>query len=104
MTENTPPKKPPDLQEMVKDLSDYVHKKYGGQPLVTFAPSIRREAPKRPEAAAESFTLEFNYTPKQVKEYLDRFVIRQEEAKKVISIAVCDHYPHAMRAKAGKEE
>ncbi|MCX6348965.1 MAG: AAA family ATPase, partial [Candidatus Aureabacteria bacterium] len=28
----------------------------------------------------------------------------QEEAKKVISIAVCDHYHHAMRAKAGKEE
>jgi ATP-dependent Clp protease ATP-binding subunit ClpX len=36
----------------------------------------------------------FDLKPKQVKEYLDRFVIKQEEAKKVLSVAVCDHYNH----------
>ena len=36
----------------------------------------------------------FNLKPKKVKEYLDRFVIKQEEAKKVLSVAVCDHYNH----------
>ncbi|MDP3980785.1 MAG: AAA family ATPase [Chlamydiota bacterium] len=36
----------------------------------------------------------FNYKPKDVKAYLDRFVIRQDEAKKVLSIAICDHYNH----------
>lgn len=41
---------------------------------------------------------EFHYTPRQIKTYLDRFVIRQEEAKKVLSIAVCDHYHHAREA------
>ncbi len=38
---------------------------------------------------------EFQYTPRQIKKHLDRFVIRQDEAKKVLSIAVCDHYHHA---------
>ncbi len=104
MSENTPPPpKPPDLQEMIKDLSDYIHQKYGGQPIVTFEPPILRKARPKTETPPDSFTLEFNYTPKQVKEYLDRFVIRQEEAKKVLAIAVCDHYQHAMRAKAGAE-
>jgi ATP-dependent Clp protease ATP-binding subunit ClpX len=36
----------------------------------------------------------FNLKPREVKEYLDRFVVKQEEAKKVLSVAVCDHYNH----------
>lgn len=39
----------------------------------------------------------FNKTPKQVKSWLDRFVIKQDEAKKVLSVAVCDHYNHIRR-------
>ena len=39
----------------------------------------------------------FNYTPKQIKEYLDRFVISQTEAKKVLAVAICDHYNHVRR-------
>ena len=38
---------------------------------------------------------DFNYKPRDIKSYLDRFVIRQDEAKKALSIAVCDHYNHA---------
>ncbi|MCF7792120.1 MAG: AAA family ATPase [Victivallales bacterium] len=36
----------------------------------------------------------FDLKPKQIKEYLDRYVIKQDEAKKVLSVAVCDHYNH----------
>ena len=34
----------------------------------------------------------FNYKPKDIKDYLDRFIISQDEAKKALSIAICDHY------------
>jgi endopeptidase Clp ATP-binding regulatory subunit ClpX len=37
---------------------------------------------------------EFNLRPRDVAEYLDRFVIRQDEAKKVLAVAICDHYNH----------
>ena len=40
---------------------------------------------------------EFNLKPRGIKEYLDRFVIRQDEAKKVLSVAICDHYNHVRR-------
>ena len=46
--------------------------------------------------------LEFNLTPRQVKEHLDRFVIRQDEAKKVLAIAICDHYHHVQAMAEGK--
>jgi len=46
---------------------------------------------------------EFKYKPREVKAYLDRFVIRQDEAKKVLSVALCDHYHHVRLAMEGKE-
>lgn len=36
----------------------------------------------------------FDLKPKEVKNYLDKYVIKQEEAKRVLSVAVCDHYNH----------
>lgn len=39
----------------------------------------------------------FKMKPREVRDYLDRFVIRQDEAKKVLSVAVCDHYNHVRR-------
>lgn len=41
---------------------------------------------------AQSAFLPKAYTPKAIKEYLDRHVIGQDEAKKVLSIAVYNHY------------
>ena len=46
---------------------------------------------------------DFRLTPREIKAHLDRFVIKQDEAKKVLSIAVCDHYNHA-KFLAGRSE
>ncbi|MDR0901466.1 MAG: AAA family ATPase [Opitutaceae bacterium] len=32
--------------------------------------------------------------PREIRDHLDRFVIQQSEAKKVLSVAICDHYNH----------
>ena len=42
-------------------------------------------------------TRDFNLKPRDIRDYLDRFVIRQDEAKKVLSVAICDHYNHVRR-------
>ncbi len=44
----------------------------------------------------------FDLRPREVKAYLDRFVIKQDEAKKVLSVALCDHYHQARLALEGK--
>lgn len=36
----------------------------------------------------------FSFKPREIRDYLDRFVVQQQEAKKVLSVAICDHYNH----------
>lgn len=56
-------------------------------------PAGAEEAPA-PEAAGTFDPFDFHLTPKQIKAHLDRFVIRQDDAKRTLAIAVCDHYNH----------
>src|SRR2546430_162510 len=56
-------------------------------------PAAAAEDEKPEQAEQEKF--QFDFLPRDIKAHLDRFVIKQEEAKKVLSIAVCDHYNHA---------
>jgi endopeptidase Clp ATP-binding regulatory subunit ClpX len=72
----------------------------GGQPSAEAQSAGPPEAPGKSERADQ---FEFKYKPREVKEYLDRFVIKQDEAKKVLSVALCDHYHHVRLALDGKE-
>ena len=58
-------------------------------------PDEEEEEPEAPDIRPADSVFEFNYLPRDIKAHLDRFVIRQDEAKKALSIAVCDHYNHA---------
>jgi endopeptidase Clp ATP-binding regulatory subunit ClpX len=52
------------------------------------------EEESREHDAALERIRSFNLKPKEIRDYLNRYVIRQDEAKKVLSVAVCDHYNH----------
>jgi endopeptidase Clp ATP-binding regulatory subunit ClpX len=36
----------------------------------------------------------FSFKPREIRDYLNRFVIKQDDAKKILSVAICDHYNH----------
>ncbi|MBU4199187.1 MAG: AAA family ATPase [Verrucomicrobia bacterium] len=52
-------------------------------------------APDNPETAKILQRIRsFNLKPREIRDYLDRFVIQQAEAKKVLAVAIGDHYNH----------
>ena len=72
----------------------------GGQPSAEAQDAGAPESTGRQEKADQ---FKFSYKPREVKDHLDRFVIKQDEAKKVLSVALCDHYHHVRLALDGKE-
>jgi len=58
------------------------------------SPAGKQMSPEQQEARERVLKSirEFRMRPRDVKAYLDRYVIEQAEAKKVLSVALCDHY------------
>jgi len=62
-----------------------------------------RSKPAVRASAAPSKEFSFALKPQQVARHLSRFVIGQSEAKKVLSVALCDHFQHVRLSLAGHE-
>ena len=103
----------PTPEEISRKLSEFMQSTFGDS--VSFN-TMTDEVPFQTEASSENVKdspddndgglhsiFKFDYFPRDIKAHLDRYVIRQEEAKKVLSIAVCDHYNHAKSFKRLEE-
>ena len=103
------PPKPPSPEEVTRKLEDFIKNTLGGQVLFTKVEArghnLAQESSDEPEdeEADDEEPFEFNYKPADIKAHLDRFVIRQDEAKKVLATAVCDHYHHARMLREDRE-
>ncbi len=92
---------PPSPEEIQKQLQEMMRRHFS-QLGATAEPAVD-ETPDAETADSSSEAFRFHYKPREVKAYLDRFVIQQEDAKKVLSVALCDHYHHVRLALEGKE-
>src|SRR5881227_3288389 len=94
--QNPPPPSFPSPEELKAKITEFMKQNFGDRVSVaTFAepePAAAEEEEKPEKTDHEEF--EFRLLPRDIKAHLDRFVIKQDEAKKVLSIAVCDHYNH----------
>lgn len=88
-----------DIQREIQEFQENLKKKYGDG--IGIGVDFQR-AQQHPQNSAEedipepqkTFDLKFDLKPKEIKKYLDRYVIKQDDAKKALAIAVCDHYNH----------
>jgi endopeptidase Clp ATP-binding regulatory subunit ClpX len=95
---------PPSNEDFQRRLSDLLrqHLESRGGPGFP-KPEADGPSEEEPGARLSRGEFEFKFKPKEVKEHLDRFVIKQDEAKKVLSVALCDHYHHVRLALEGRE-
>ncbi len=99
MYRNSNPKWPnPD--ELRKDMEEFFSKKYGNKVklgVLSTEPDQARTADEGTETKESELDIQFDYLPRDIKNYLDRFVVKQDSAKKVLATAICDHYNHIKR-------
>jgi ATP-dependent Clp protease ATP-binding subunit ClpX len=95
MEQNPPPF--PSPEELKAKITEFMKSNFGDRVSVAAftQPEPAEVAGVEKPVETDSEEFEFDFLPRDIKAHLDRFVIKQEEAKKVLSIAVCDHYNHA---------
>ena len=104
MSEKEPPNPLEEIQKQLSELFKGANVKVSatGKPdsSTSEEPSVGDSSDS--ENKAIEAVRDFHLKPKEIRDYLDRFVIRQDEAKKVLSVAICDHYNQARQRLAGK--
>jgi len=90
--------KVPTKKELEKDLNEFLQKKYGGKFFGPFPGEMNREESREHYLAGyHSFPsparkINFGLRPHELKEFLDQYVIKQEEAKEILATKICTHY------------
>lgn len=89
-------------EEFQRQLSDFVRQRFQNSKTQESEPaSAEQSSAEKGDFEASGF--DFKHKPRDVKAFLDRFVIKQDEAKKVLSVALCDHYHHVRLSLEGAE-
>lgn len=96
-----------DKNDVQKELEELVKSKFGDNVKVVtqkvpFDPLSDEifeghETNSDEQEVKKEIDFNFDFKPKQVFEYLNQFIIGQEEAKKALSISICDHYNHVKK-------
>lgn len=88
----------PSQEDLEKEIGDYLSKKYGGKVRIVsqmvFPKHLKADETDDAQGTGpgEDNSLSFNLKPEELEEYLDQYVIRQDEAKAILATKVCTHF------------
>jgi ATP-dependent Clp protease ATP-binding subunit ClpX len=95
-------KKFPSPEEIQKEFEEFMQKRFGAKVHIIGVSQDGESKPKpQPPAPKKKPLALFQDKPKDIKAYLDLSVIGQDEAKKALAIALCDHYNHIQAPQDG---
>ena len=100
MSEKEPTNPFEDLQKQIQDalrnpnIGLNLHKSATSEQKPEGDDEKESQSPEENEEVVLKRIREFNLRPREIRDYLNRFVIKQLEAKKVLSVAIWDHYNH----------
>ncbi len=101
----------PSQEELEKELSDYLSKKYGHRIKVMspmMLPQTRESSEETSRKSGGVEKIKFNMKPEELESYLNQYVICQDHAKAVLATKICTHYNRVkslkQRSRLGAEE
>ena len=99
--------KMPSPKELEKEISEFLTKKFGDNvkvvsPIVIPQAVIsEKEAPPSPKKEKK---LNFNLKPEDLISYLDQYIVKQANAKAVLSTKICTHFNRIKHAEASPDK
>ncbi len=88
----------PDPKEIEKEINDFLADKYGnririmGTQLGPWPGAEESDQGNEPPKEEKPNSIRFDMKPAELHDYLDRFVIRQDNAKEILATKICTHF------------
>jgi len=87
----------PDQKELEKELNEYLGKKYGDRirlvvPMLFPKPQAEEVSKEDKETGEKKKKIQFDLKPEELEDFLNDYIIRQEEAKEILATKICTHF------------
>jgi len=99
----------PDQKELEKELSEYLSKKYGDHikivsPILYPKPDAGHYPGAEDTISKSVSKIAFDMKPEELEDYLNQYVVKQDEAKAILATKVCTHFNRIKYIKDTKRE
>jgi len=95
----------PDPKEIEKEIGDFLAKKFGGSvKMVTPMALPHKTANEKDEKSTKKVKkINFDLKPEEMISYLDQYIVKQENAKAILSTKICTHFNRIKRAESASD-
>lgn len=89
----------PDPKELEKEIGEFLSKKFGDAVKIASPIILPQEMPfEKPEGPPKKKKkINFDLKPEDLISYLDRFIVKQDQAKAILSTKICTHFNRIRR-------
>ena len=87
----------PKPRELEKELNEYLQRKYGNH-IKLVLPSLFPKADSddtdsgKDDEIKQKISIQFDMKPEDLEAYLDEYIVKQREAKEILSTKICTHF------------
>jgi len=96
----------PDPKELEKEISDFLAKKFGGTVKIATPIAVPQEVTfdKTEKPPKKKKKINFNLKPEDLVSYLDQYIVKQDNAKAILSTKICTHFNRIKRYESHPNE
>ena len=96
----------PDPKELEKEISDFLAKKFGGTVKIATPIAVPQEVTfdKTKKPPKKEKKINFNLKPEDLVSYLDQYIVKQDNAKAILSTKICTHFNRIKRYESHPNE
>lgn len=96
----------PDPRELEKEIGEFLAKKFGGDVKIISPVHMTQELPldSKKVSAPKNGNIKFDLKPADLIAYLDQYIVKQDQAKAVLSTKICTHFNRIKNFEASEED